>query len=190
MIHAARPLAIIVLAAATAAACTTTRAAMPVERPALDVPPVPPRLVEPAPLPLAQPPKPDPVGDLPAAPATAGKPAAKPSPPPTKPDPKAETPPADPPATPEAQAAVPPLRTPGTRDAQEATRLILEISARAQEIVDRTDPRTLNRERRAQFEHTKLLISQAGDAIKAANFEFARNLAEKAERLAKELQGR
>lgn len=185
-----RPLAIIVLAAAMGAACTTTRAAMPVERPALDVPPVPARLVEPAPLPLAPPLRPEPVGDLPAAPATAGKASAKPSAPPAKPDPKAETPPADPPATPEAQPTVPPLRTPGTSDAQEATRLILAISARAQKIVDKTDPGSLNRERRAQFEHTKLLISQAADAIKAANFEFARNLAEKAEKLAKELQGR
>ena len=181
-----RALIVIVLAAATGAACTTARAAVPVERPALDVPPVPPRMVEPVPLP--QPLRPDRVGDLPAAPA--GKASAKPSTPTAKPDPKAETPPADPPATPETPPAVPPLRTPGTRDAQEATRLILEISARAQEIVDKTDAGSLSRERRAQFEHTKLLISQAADAIKAANFEFARNLAEKAERLAKELQGR
>ena len=45
-------------------------------------------------------------------------------------------------------------------------------------------------ERRAQYDNVKMFISQAEDAIKAANFEFGRNMAEKAERLAKELRSR
>jgi hypothetical protein len=35
-----------------------------------------------------------------------------------------------------------------------------------------------------------MLITQSEDALKSTNFEFARNLADKAERIARELQGR
>ena len=46
-----------------ASACATARAAAPIERPALEVPPVPPRIVEPAPAP--DPGNFEPVADLP-----------------------------------------------------------------------------------------------------------------------------
>lgn len=170
---------------AAAAACGTARAAVPVERPALEVPPVPPRNVEPVLLPPAPPP--EPVPDLPPPTSTAAR--AKPVPPATaKPDPKAETPPVEPAAPP--PAPTPPLRTPGTPDADEATRRVREISRRAQNILDNTDYGLLSRERKAQYDNAKLLITQTDAAIKVSNFEFARNLAEKAERLARELQGR
>ena len=61
---------------------------------------------------------------------------------------------------------------------------------RAQSILDGTHYQSLSPERQAQYENAKRLISLSEDAIKASNFEFARNLAEKAERLAKELQNR
>lgn len=183
MVNILRTVALIAVASLAGAACTTARAvAPPIERPALDVPPVPPRLVEPVPLP--PPPGPEPVPDLP--PATV-KPNSKPASSSAKPDPKTETPPAEPPAP---ATPPPPLRSPGTPDAAEATRRIREISGRAQGILDTTDYQVLNAERQAQYQHAKLLINQSEEAIKAANFEFGRNLAEKAERLAKELQGR
>jgi hypothetical protein len=179
-------LAIIALAAATGA-CATTHAAVPIERPPLEVPPAPARLVEPALLP--QPAGPEPVGDLPPASSTGAKP--KPASSPAKPDPKSEPPPVDPPATPPAaQPPVPPLRTPDSPNAVEATRRIQEITARAEGILKVTDFGALSRARQEQYRNAQLLISQAEAAVKAANFEFARNLAEKAERLAKELQGR
>ena len=51
----------VVLAGLTAG-CLTTRAQTPTERPALEVPPPPPRLIDPAPIPE---PTPEPVPDLP-----------------------------------------------------------------------------------------------------------------------------
>lgn len=178
-----RTAALIIIVSLTGAACSTARAvAPPVERPVLEVPPVPPRLVEPVPLP--PPPGPEPVPELP--PASPTKPNAKPAGSTAKPENKPETQPVEPPPVP----PTPPLRTPGTPDAAEATRRIREISARAQSILDNTDYQLLNQERQAQYQNAKLLINQSEEAIKAANFEFARNLAEKAERLAKELKDR
>jgi hypothetical protein len=183
-----RTLAVVALAALVSA-CGATHAAVPIERPALDVPPAPPRLVEPVPLP--PPPGPELVGELPPPPPAGATTKPKPSTTTTKPDPKAETPPPDPPAPPPAaQPSVPPLRTPDSPGAAEATRRIREITQRAEALLKAIDVQTLNRARREQYLNAQLLISQAEAAIKAANFEFARNLAEKAERLARELPGR
>jgi outer membrane biosynthesis protein TonB len=171
------------------AACVTTQAKAPVERPALDVPPVPPRVIDPAPTP--PPPVPEPVADLPAPPAAA-RPRPQPQREPARSDPKPETPAVEPPqATPPAQqSAVPPLRTGGSADAAQAARQIREIKDRAQKLLDTTDYRALTSEQRAQYDNAKRFIAEAEDALKAANFEFARGVAEKAERLARELQGR
>jgi hypothetical protein len=179
---------VLLLASMAGAACSTTRAATPVERPVLDVPPVPHRIVEPVPLP--EPEKPAPVADLPPAPPAGGNARQKPAATTAKPDPKAEAPPAEPPATAPAPPTVPPLRTIGTPDAREATRRIGEIIARAQEILDNTHYQPLSDERRGLYRNAQLLISQTKDAISNSNFEFATNLAEKAERLARELSGR
>jgi hypothetical protein len=179
--------AAVIALAAFGAACATTQAAAPIERPALEVPPAPPRLVEPVVLP--QPIGPEPVEDLPPPVNTATR--AKPSPTTAKPDPKTEPPPVDPPPAPPAVApAVPPLRTPDSPRAAEATKRIYEITGRAAGLLNNTDFGQLSRPRQEQYLNAQLLINQAEAAIKAANFEFARNLAEKAERLAKELQGR
>lgn len=176
--------AVVVLAGLAAAGCGTVRAVAPppVEMPALQVPPVPSRLVEPVPLPPPPPPGPELVPDLPP-PSEKPKPAAAAA----KPDPKAETPPAEPPAP---VTPAPPLRRPGTPDADEATRAIREISRRAQVILANTDYGQLTPEQQAHYQQAQHLINQSEEAIKASNYEFGRNLAEKAERLAKELRGR
>jgi hypothetical protein len=184
-------LAVLLALAALGSACATTHAVAPVERPALEVPPAPPRLVEPVMLPQA--PGPEPVEDLPPPPSAGGASAKPRSAPATaKPDPKAEAPPVDSPPSPPPppQAPVPALRTPDSPRAAEATKRIQEITGRAEALLKVTDFDALSRARKEQYLNAQLLISQADAAIKAANFEFARNLAEKAERLAKELQGR
>jgi hypothetical protein len=178
---------ILLLAALGASACATTQASAPVERPALEVPPVPPRVIEPAPAPLAAP---DPVAELPPAPAP-----PKPRPPQrdtTKPDPKPEVPAVEPPPStpPAAQPPVPPLRTASSPDSAEATRQISDIRNRAKKLLEGTDYQKLSQEQQAQYDNAKRFIDEADEALKAKNFEFARGVAEKAERLARELQGR
>jgi hypothetical protein len=153
------------------------------------VPPAPARLVEPVILP--PPAGPEPVEPLPPPPGTGAGAKAKPAPGTAKPEPKTEQPaPVEPPPPPAAQASVPPLRTTDSPRAAEATTRILEITNRAASILGVTDFDLLSRARKEQYLNAQLLISQAEAAIKAANFEFARNLAEKAERLARGLQER
>ena len=182
----------LVFVALGAAACATTQAKVPVDRAPLEVPPVPPRVIEA--LPPPPPPPVEPVGPLPpVSPTNSSRtrpPAQKDT---AKPDPKAaEIPPVEaaPAQQPPPQAPVPPLRTPGTPDAAEASKQIRDINARAQSMLDAIDYRGLDAERKAQYDSVKMFISQAEDAIKAANFEFGKNMAEKAERLVKELRSR
>ena len=173
--------------ATVSSACATTQAKTVVDRPALEVPPVPPRVIEPAPEPREAP---APVPELPPAPAN-----PRPRPPQrdtAKPDPKPEIPPVEPQPTtaPPAQPTVPPLRTGSSPDGAEATRIITEIRNRAKKLLDDTDYQKLTREQQAQYDNAKRFIDEADEALKAKNFEFARGVAEKAERLARELQGR
>ena len=172
-------------AALSATACATTHAKSPVERPPLEIPPPPPRVIAPAP---PVPPTPEPVGDLPATPSNprprtprdASKPDAKPP----------ETPPVEAqPATPP-PPAVAPLRTPTSADSTEAARRVAEVIDRANKTLSNVDYRRLNTEQRTQYDNAKRFITQAEQAVRAKNFEFAYGLAEKAEKLAKELPGR
>jgi outer membrane biosynthesis protein TonB len=173
--------------ATVSSACSTTQARTVVDRPALEVPPVPPRVIERAPAP---PEAPEPVPELPPPPANP-RPRA-PQRDATKPEPKPETPPAEPqPATPTPpQPTLPPLRTGSSPDGAEATRMITEIRNRAQKLLDATDYQKLTREQQAQYDNAKRFIDEADEALKAKNFELARGVAEKAEKLARELQGR
>ena len=112
--------------------------------------------------------------------------AAKAEPPKTDPPP-VEQPPIGPPAG--APAPAPQLRTPNTPDAAQAERQVRDAINRATGLLNTIDYRVLTNERRAQYDNAKLMLKQAEDAVKTANFDFAKNLAEKAERIAKELQG-
>ena len=182
-----------------ASACATTRAAAPIERPPLDVPPVPPRIVEPAPLPDTG--DPAPVPDLPpeqpASPPATSKPRAantrdsardtqKPEVQPAEPAP-VEPPPAAP-----VQAAAPPpvLRTPATADPAASERQIREIMQKAQTGLGNVDFGSLPNARKKAYNEAKDFIERAEAAIKSSNFELAKELAGKAEKLANELQGR
>jgi hypothetical protein len=179
---------LLLLLLAPLGACASAQAKTPVESPKLEVPPPPPRLIET--VTPSEPPPLDPVAELPANPAT---PRPRPSTPKTdtaKPEPPKTEPPAEqPPAT--APAPVPPplpqLRTPSSPD---AARQVQEIIDRANGALKSIDYQALSNDQKAQYDNAKLLIKQAEDAVKAANFDFAKNVAEKAERIAKELHGR
>lgn len=170
-------------------ACATVRAKPPAERPALEVPVPPGKVIEP--MPHQEPLTPEPVGDLPAAPPANPRPNKPPSREPVRTDPKPEAPvveatPA--PVTPPAPA--PQLRTPGTPDSAEAARQVRDVLDRANKTVNSIDTRRFTKAQRGQYEDAKRLVIQAEDALKASNFDSARKLAEKANGIAKELQGR
>jgi hypothetical protein len=77
-------------------------------------------------------------------------------------------------------------------DGAEAARQIHDVIERAKRGLGAIDYGRLSIERRSQYDSAKLMVTQSEDELKKpnSNFEFARNLAEKADRLAKELQGR
>jgi hypothetical protein len=193
-------LGLLLAAGLLASACASTRAAAPVERPPLEVPPVPPRIVEAAPAPDLG--NPEPVADLPPEkplPPTSPKPRpsiprdtsrdnqraeAKPPdplPPVADPAPAAAAPP---------QAAAPLIRTPATADAVASEREIREVMKKAQDGLNNVPFARLNGQRKKAYNEAKDFIDRAEVAIKATNFELAKELAGKAEKLANELQGR
>jgi outer membrane biosynthesis protein TonB len=173
-----------------ASACVTTRAQAPAVRmPALEVPPVPPRVIEPAPPPPA--PLPEPVEPLPKeVPPSAAKarPQQKEN---QKPEPKPpETTPVEQPAVASAAAAppVPPLRTTRTGDSAQAERQIKDTLYRANDLLSKVDFGKLTAERQKVYNQAKQFILMAEAASRDAKFEYALEVAEKAETLAKELQ--
>jgi len=167
------------------------------DAPALNVPPAPPRVLEPVADPL-----PEPVAELPAtAPATPPNTTA-PRPnrgrenrPPATPDPKAGeqkplepvTPPdpvPPPPAQPPAQ-----LQTPQTADTN-AVRAVRAMIDRANGLLSEIDYRLLNSVRKKAYDDVKRFVQQAEGALKEGNVVFAQAVATKAETLARELAGR
>jgi outer membrane biosynthesis protein TonB len=180
------------LVAITASACATTRAEAPRERPGppLDVPIPPPRVI--APLPVPEPPPIQPVNNIPGGTAPA---PAKPRPPKpaenttAKPEQKSEEKTAETPAQPN-PAPVPQLSIPEAGDTS-------KLSAETRAMIDRTraalqkiDYGKLSEPGQKNYNDAKLFADQAEANLKANNFLEAKELAEKAERLAKALQGR
>jgi hypothetical protein len=160
----------------------------------LNVPPPPPRVIEPAEVP------PEPVADLPvSSSAPAARPPRPAAPRSTPNDNKAEAkpgeekvdpppvepPPAPAPATPAAQ-----LRTPQTADTSGAARTIRAAIDAARGVLNTVDYGPLSNERKKAYNDAKLFLQQAEDALKQGNFAFAQGVAKKADTLAKELAGR
>lgn len=187
---------IIVLATAgfLSTACMTTRAQTPTQRPALEVPPVPPRVIEPV-----LPPEPttlEPVAELPPEPST-NPPRPRSNPAPDKPaevksDVKTAETPAEgnPPGSPTpSPQPVGPLRTPRTADGAKAEQQVRDVIHRANTLLARVDFQKLTQERQKAYNEAKQFVAGAEAAIKDARFELALELAGKAETLAKELQG-
>jgi hypothetical protein len=187
---------VFVLAALATAGCTTTRAQTPVERPALDVPPVPPRIIDPAPPPEL--PLPEPVPDLPEK-TNAPAPKPRPTPPASrepsrdtaKPDPqKSEIPPVEPPPPPPVASSPAPLRTPATADTAAADRRVRDSLSRTQKVLSNIDYQRLTAERQTAYQQAQSHIEGAQTALNAQNFELAKEMADKAEKLGRELQSR
>jgi hypothetical protein len=180
-----------------ASGCASVQAtSKPADRPALIVPPPPPRIIEPADVP------PDPVGDLPNAPSGAAsrpprlappkpgasearpeaKPAGEAAAKPPEPSPL-ETPPA--PAPSSAQ-----LRTPQTADTSGAAKTVRATIDTARGILNTVNFGPLSNERKKAYNDAKLFLQQAEDALKQGNLAFAQGVATKAETLARELASR
>jgi hypothetical protein len=84
----------------------------------------------------------------------------------------------------------PQLRTPGTADGAEAERQVKAILESASKTLKSIDTRKLSKAQRKEYDNALLLITQSEEALKSSNFEPARMLADKADRIGKELQGR
>lgn len=181
-------LVLLALAISAGAACRTVRAAEPIERPALEVPPPPPRVIVPLPGPNA-PPRLEPVEELPVTP---DKSPTKPRPPREKPDPnKAADPKIElvdpPPQTPPAPAP-PPLRLDNPNAAQLSAQ-VRDTLGRAKAIIEKIDRNSLTTEpRRQAYDQAKLFAAEAEDAIQKDNLVYAKEMADKAERLASSIK--
>jgi hypothetical protein len=182
---------LVVLAAVGGTACTPTRVEVAIERPALDVPPPPPRLIVPLP-PPPQSPRPDPVPALEESGApTAAKPRPsreKEAPPKTEPKPEEKPAETTPPAN--APSPVPPLRIPAGGDPNEQAAQIRASIDRTLGTLNGIDYGKLQETRRKQYEEAKLFATQAEQALKENNLVVAKEFADKADRLTKELTSR
>lgn len=165
----------------------------------MNVPPPPPRVIEPTPEPL-----PEPVSDLPPAPTVSNAPRGNPRPPVNRPAPQpesrtAESKPTDPPppATQDPAPVQPPpttpatpLRTPQTADSSNAEKSVRSTLSRAAGLLKNVDYGRLSPERKKAYDDAQRHMQQAEDALKEGNFVFADANAKRAETYAKELAGK
>lgn len=165
--------------------CASVQAkSKPADRPALNVPAPPARIIEPTPEP-----QPEPVTELPpATPANRSTrpPASRPETTAARP---AETPPPVEPSPPVAPPAAPP-RTPPLVDTSGAAKTVRTTIDTARSLLNGVNFAPLSTERKKAYNDAKLLIQQAEDALKEGNLAFAQGVASKAETLARELAGR
>ena len=157
--------------------CAAMQARTAVVNEPLDIPPVPPRVIVPEIEEVAPPP---------AEPATTARPSSpRNDPPPRQAErvdpPKPGAP--DPPRTEEA----PRVRTPQTANDEHSEREVRSILARAQGTLNNVNYQGLSNAARQQYDTAKRFIAQADSALKVRNYIFARNLADKAETLARQL---
>jgi hypothetical protein len=154
------------------------------------VPPPPERIIEAA-LP-AEPSQPEPVGELPPPPGSGT--ASRPRPPrdaTTKPEAKPDTPPDPAPAPPAPSATPTPLRAPGMGSGPETAAEIRAILDRAMNTLNtRIDYQRLTPPQKTSYDTAKRFAAEGEKELKAANYVLAKELAEKAEKLAMELQSR
>ena len=158
------------------AGCASARAEEPIVLQPLDVPPVPARVI----VPEIEEMEPVVDGEQPAA-------ATRPAPSrPAEPSKPAEKPEATPPAAP-APAETPRVRTPQTANDEQAERQVRSILGRADGTLKNVDYRALSAAARQQYDTARRFITQAENALRIRNYVFARNLADKADTLARQL---
>jgi hypothetical protein len=172
-------------------ACASAQAKAPLESVPLDVPPAPPRVINPAPV---EPPPIPLVEDLPP-PSPSPTVPARPRPPrdSSRTEPKGDSRPDTPEPEPAAQPAptpVAPLRTNSAAAGPEAERQIRDTINRANRLLETVDARSLSDDRKATYDSAKDSILRAEEALKTSNMVLARSLAERAEAFAKLVSGR
>jgi hypothetical protein len=175
--------AVVVAFALAASACASAQAKGDAGGPALAPPVPPPHTIIPVEIveEPAAPPEPTSPAPAGAQPPTRRR-VAKPDKPAEKPDAAEKPDPAAVPIPPAAQVPAPPLQT--MANPTEVEKTIRTRMAQASRDLERTDYRALNPERRVQYDTAKRFIQQAEDALKAKNFVFAEQLADKAATLA------
>jgi hypothetical protein len=184
---------LVLLLGGVTAGCASAQAKAPADRPVMEVPPPPPRMIDPTP--EAESPTPALVPDLPTtspAPVTKPRPApTRENKPPTEPKPP-DNPPAEQPAPPTAPppAPAPQLRTPGSASGPEAAKQVKDLIDKARRTLESVDWRRLNRAQQEAYNNAKLMLTNAEEQLKESNFDIARENADKASRIATELQGR
>jgi hypothetical protein len=90
-----------------------------------------------------------------------------------------------------ADATPPPLlRTPDTADDATVAKSVQDTLARAQQNLDKVNYQALNPGAKAQHDTARRFIAQAQDALKSRRLDFARYLADKADRLSASLLNR
>jgi len=181
-------LGLMILAGAASTACATASAKTAPERPTLEVPAPPAKVIEKTPMPETMP---ELVPDLPAAPPTntrTAKPASR-EPARTDPKPDATTSATETPAAPVPPVTPPPqLRQAGTPEPTEAAKQAQISIDRATKALGAIDP---NRFKNSKVYHdARLMLDQAQQAWNKSDFDNAKKLADKVEVTAKELQGR
>ena len=178
-------LALLVLAGTTSAACASATAKAAPDRPALEVPAAPAKIVEP---PQQPEPDPAPVPDLPPPQPTNSRPPRQPPRETAKPDAKQEaatTTEAAPAPAPVAPA--PQLRQPGAADPSEAAKQVQGLIEHASKSLESVNTKGFNKARRAVYENAKGMLAQAQEALKKSDFDNAKKLAGKVEDTAREL---
>jgi hypothetical protein len=182
--------AVAVGAALAVGGCRTPQVRTVPEMPALEVPPPPPRNVEPA---DAAVPQPIPLVEAPARTAPPPPPVVLPSPPkeavrvdPPKPEPVPEQP--KPPE--ETRSPATTLQTTTADREGELERRVRASLKTAADVLNRVDYRKLNADVQLQYDTAKSFIRQAEDALKTKNLVFAQTMADKAVTLAGQLAPR
>ncbi len=181
-------LGLVILAVAAGSACATAKAKTAPERPNLEVPVPPAKVVDTPPMPDTTP---EPVPDLPTAPPpnarTSKPPAAREPARDTKPETPTTTTEAPPPTAPPVTAA-PQLRPTGTPDPSEAAKQVQATIDRAGKAIKAVNCPSLPSPRKLICDNALLTLAQAEDALKKADYENAKKLAQKVEDTARELQ--
>jgi len=184
---------LIVVLTLPAAACASAQAKTPIEPVSLEVPTVPPRVVETV---VIDPPPAPPVEEPVQAPAPATAPKTRPAArdrAETRPEPKPEPEP-DPATQQPVAPPVPPLRTgtgTGTETAStDEAKRIAEILQNARKLLDGVDTRGMSDDRLGNYESAKDSLLRAETALKASNLVLARQHATRAENIAKLLIAR
>ena len=180
-------LGLVILAGAASTACATVTAKTTPDRPTLEVPAPPAKVIETTPMPE---PLPEPVPELPSAPPANTRPPKPASREPARPDPKPEaaTTSEAPPAPVQPVTPPPQLRPAGTPDAPEAAKQAQNTIERARQALNSVNTQGFPKARQDVYENAKLTLKQAEEALKKSDFDNATKLAKKVEDTAKELQ--